>query len=116
MRTFFELTHADLFNRPRTGELTRGMLVVDRRDDETAYAPGANRAEVQRQLDQANFPHKQWESVAVPAQVEVEHGPQDVQPSGPQEGVLCVTETPGPKALLRLLFRRVWGVEVEENK
>jgi hypothetical protein len=90
------------------------MLVVDRRDGETAYAPGANRAEVQRQLDRENFPHKQWESVAVPAQVEIEHEPNDFPPSGPQGGVLCVTETPGPKALLQFLFRRVWGAELEE--
>lgn len=90
------------------------MLVVDRREGETAYAPGANRAEIQRLLDQSNFPHKQWESVAVPAQVEVEHEPKILTPSSTHEGVLCITGTPGPKALLQLLLRRVWGAEVDE--
>lgn len=96
----------------RTGELTRGMLVVDRREDQTAYAPGANRAEVQKQLDLLGLPHKPWESVAVPAQVEVEQEPQSFLNSGSQTGVWCVTNTPGPRVLLQLLFRRVWGVEL----
>ncbi|KAF7783052.1 hypothetical protein Agabi119p4_2428 [Agaricus bisporus var. burnettii] len=102
------------FDVERTGELTRGMLVVDRREGETAYAPGANRAEIQRLLDQSNFPHKQWESVAVPAQVEVEHEPKILPPSSTHEGILCITGTPGPKALLQLLLRRVWGAKVDE--
>ncbi|KAJ3565909.1 hypothetical protein NP233_g7341 [Leucocoprinus birnbaumii] len=66
-----------IFDIERTGELTRGMLVIDRRDDQTAYAPGANRAEVQKQLDLLGIPHKPWESTALPAQVEVEREPHD---------------------------------------
>jgi hypothetical protein len=85
------------------------MLVVDRRDDQTAYAPGANRAEVQKQLDLLGIPHRPWESTAVPAQVEVEQEPQRF--SNAQNGVWCLTTTPGPEALLRLLLQRVWGVD-----
>ncbi|KAF9445905.1 nucleoside hydrolase [Macrolepiota fuliginosa MF-IS2] len=101
-----------IFDIERFGELTRGMLVVDRRDDQTAYAPGANRAEVQKQLDSLGVPHGPWESIAVPAQVEVEREPESFSSS--QSGVWCVTNTPGPKALLQLLLYRVWGVKLDE--
>jgi hypothetical protein len=87
------------------------MLVVDRRNDQTAYAPGSNRAEVQKQLDLLGVPHKPWESVAVPAQVEVEREPQEF--TNAQDGVWCVNSTPGPKVLLQLLLHRVWGVELK---
>ncbi|KAH9948526.1 nucleoside hydrolase [Amylocystis lapponica] len=76
------------------GELTRGMLVVDRRDDQGAYDPGANRAE----------------STALPAQVELEHPPEQRQTHTHPHGVPCVVETPGPEALLKLLLARIWGV------
>jgi hypothetical protein len=83
------------------------MLVIDRREDESAYAPGANRAEVQAELDRHSFKHKNWESTAVPAQVEID----DIEErrSG-VPGVLCVTNTPGSRTLLDLLLRRVWGI------
>lgn len=89
------------------------MLVIDRRDGQTAYAPGVNRAEIQKQLDLLGLPHKPWESVAVPAQVEVEHEPKSSQSSNSQAGILCVTNTPGPKVLLQLLLHRVWGAEAD---
>ncbi|KAL0956158.1 hypothetical protein HGRIS_002319 [Hohenbuehelia grisea] len=95
------------FEIERTGELTRGMLVVDRREDESAYAPGANRAQVQAELEKAALPHGQFESTALPAQVEIEEPPQ----KHTSQGVLCVTDTPGPQMLLNLLLKRVWGVE-----
>ncbi|KAI0703380.1 nucleoside hydrolase [Cerioporus squamosus] len=121
------------FEVERTGELTRGMLVVDRRDDAGAYAPGENRAEVQAELERHHFKHAgAYESTAVPAQVEVE-APPPTKPGKPQEqgpaatqdlnakskthntdsgGVPCITETPGPAALLQLLLERVWGVRI----
>ncbi|KAJ6497852.1 Inosine/uridine-preferring nucleoside hydrolase domain-containing protein, partial [Mycena sanguinolenta] len=97
-----------VFDIERTGELTRGFLVVDRRDDLSAYAPGANRAEVQAELDKHNSHHGTWESTAVPALVEIEHAPSSV----PANGVMCVHATPGPSTLLRLLTERVWGIAV----
>ncbi|KAJ6558528.1 Inosine/uridine-preferring nucleoside hydrolase domain-containing protein [Mycena vulgaris] len=97
-----------VFDIERTGELTRGMLVCDRRDDLSAYTPGANRAEVQTELDKHNSHHGAWESTAVPAVVETEHAPKDNN----AQGVMCVHATPGPDALLALLTKRVWGVEV----
>lgn len=83
------------------------MCVVDRREDESAYAPGANRAEVQAELERLDYDKRgSWESSALPAQVEVENFVEEKS----QSGVLCVTETPGgPKALLKLLLARVWG-------
>ncbi|KIY65844.1 nucleoside hydrolase [Cylindrobasidium torrendii FP15055 ss-10] len=97
------------FQVERTGELTRGMLVVDRREDESAYAPGANRAMVQEELDKQSLKHETsgGEFSAVPAEVDVENAPvgnEDVS------AVFCVSKTPGPKVLLDLLFKRVWGV------
>ncbi|KAJ6593665.1 nucleoside hydrolase [Mycena capillaripes] len=97
-----------IFDIERTGELTRGFLVVDRRDDTSAYAPGANRAEVQAELDKHSSHHGNWESTAVPALVETEHAPKNLHP----RGVMCVHATPGPTTLLNLLTWRIWGVKV----
>ncbi|KAG5220049.1 nucleoside hydrolase [Salix suchowensis] len=97
------------FEIERVGELTRGMLVVDRREDETAYAPGANRAHVQAELERlVSDHHHEWESIAFPAQVEIEKPADNTQLS---EGVQCIVETPGPDALLKLLVKRVWGID-----
>ncbi|KAG6886275.1 hypothetical protein C0993_006685 [Termitomyces sp. T159_Od127] len=101
-------TRTRVFEIERTGELTRGMLVVDRREDESAYSPGANRARIQAELEKLNVSHGIWESSALPAQVETE----EALRSRPPTGVPCVTETPGPDVLLSLLFKRVWGVEM----
>ncbi|EMD37862.1 hypothetical protein CERSUDRAFT_123694 [Gelatoporia subvermispora B] len=119
------------FEVERVGELTRGMLVVDRRDDEGAYAPGANRAEVQAELERHKFQHAgEFESIAVPAQVEVEDRAAAVKALAEQAdtkgttataeslarkpgGVPCVTVTPGPAALVDLMLQRIWGVRME---
>jgi len=90
----------------RTGEYTRGMLVVDRRDDVGAYAPGDNRSHVQQELDRHHIPHGPFESAAVPA-------PVFTGVTGKKEpdiGVFTVVETPGSRACLDLLFQRIWGV------
>ncbi|KAJ3540288.1 hypothetical protein NM688_g6249 [Phlebia brevispora] len=97
------------FDVERIGELTRGMLVVDRREGEGAYDPGANRAKVQAELEKHNFNTSAvFESNALPAQVELEAEPSATKES---DGVPVVTTTPGPAALLKLLARRVWGIE-----
>lgn len=80
--------------------------MVDRREDESAYSPGNNRAEIQAELDKRIFSHGPWESTAIPAQVDIEHA---METNSEAAGVLCVTDTPGPEELLRLLFSRVWG-------
>lgn len=83
------------------------MLVVDRRADESAYSPGANRAEIQAELERRAFSHGDWESTALPVQVEVEQAAEE----GPvRPGVLCVHETPGPDVLLNILLQRIWGI------
>lgn len=94
------------------------MLVVDRRDDQGAYAPGANRAEVQAELERHHFPHAgAYESTALPAPVEVESRPaaaadaKDQGGAAQTGGVACITETPGSAALVQLLLQRVWGVK-----
>lgn len=115
----------ELMRCPRTAEITRGMLVVDRRGDETAYAPGANRSKVQALLEESHQSHGLLESTAVPAQVEMESegirkGPDEwlghlTVHNGSLGGsmdVPCVVDTPGKDALLRLLTKRLWGVDV----
>jgi hypothetical protein len=84
------------------------MLVVDRREDESAYAPGANRAEVQRLLDKLHAEDGLWESTVVPARVEVEARPVVEE----AHGVWCVTHTPGPEEILRLLLKRIWNADL----
>lgn len=94
----------------RVGEITRGMCVVDRREDAGAYAPGANRAEVQAELEKHHLHHSgPFESTALPAQ-EVERASDAQPPPHTEGGVACVYETPGPAVLLELLLERVWGV------
>lgn len=112
------------------------MLVVDRRDDEGAYDPGANRAAVQAELEKQGFHlHGTLESNAIPAQVEVEIPPTSASASAPQTeearasdipqwgnvdttkskqtpGIPVLVSTPGPEVLLKLMTERVWGVRV----
>ncbi|VDB95348.1 unnamed protein product [Peniophora sp. CBMAI 1063] len=94
----------------RTGEYTRGMCVVDRRDEAMAYASGKNRAKLQEALIDADTKHGELESVAEPAPVMGEDTPEEL-PEG-YEGVPIVARTPGPQVLLQILFSRVWGVEI----
>jgi hypothetical protein len=83
------------------------MLVVDRRNDQGAYSSGSNRAEVQSEREALKLNTNFTASSVVPAMVEVERRPGELEGSG----VLCVVETPGPKKLLDVLFKRVWGKE-----
>jgi len=94
-----------VFDIERTGEITRGMLVVDRREDETAYSPGQNRARVQTELQE------RYDATAFP--IENETGNPLSQPILP--GVPCVTATPGPSILLDTLLKRVWGIELKNK-
>ncbi|KAI0062857.1 nucleoside hydrolase [Artomyces pyxidatus] len=98
------------FAMERTGELTRGMCVVDRRDDKGAYSPGANRAHIQAELERQKIQHGPLESTAVPAQVEIEDAP---PPSSEDSGgVPCIVDTPGPDVLVKLLMQRIWGKQI----
>ena len=102
-----------------TGEFTRGMCVVDRRDDQGAYAPGVNRARVQAELKSrmAAGPAGVFgslESVAVPARVEVEDEPSH-QCTDEQEGVPVIEGTPGVGALLQIMMKRIWDVTVDKG-
>lgn len=87
-----------------TGEVTRGMLVVDRRGDRGACTPDAIYAAVQAGLERHMDIHV---PTAIPAQVEIEH-PEDIHIKG--RGVPCIIKTPGSEALLEMMLKRVWGV------
>ncbi|KLO14611.1 nucleoside hydrolase [Schizopora paradoxa] len=96
--------HPRLFDIERTGELTRGMLVVDRRDESTTHGPGENRSEVQAALE------KTFSDATAPALVMKENS-QELTSAVPK-GVHTVFRTPGTDALLKSMLARVWGVEL----
>ena len=103
----------------RTGELTRGMCVVDRRDNHGAYPPGVNRARVQAELMRGMASGSgggfgSLESVTVPARVGNKSEPSH-QCSEEQEGVPVVEGTPGPEALLQIMMKRIWQVVVDKE-
>jgi hypothetical protein len=80
------------------------MLVVDRRG---AYAPSANRAELQAQIDKLHASYHGHLGSTVPAMVAVD---QDVRLKMARNEVWCVRETPGSEVLFKMLLSRVWGV------
>jgi hypothetical protein len=92
------------------------MCVVDRRDDLGSYAPGANRARVQAALQDYVAARSieaglgAFEFVPVPARAEV-------LPPGEeeQEGVPVVEGTPGVEALLQIMLKRIWGIQVDKE-
>lgn len=101
-------TSRRIFSIERKGEITRGMLVIDRRD-KSIYPHGENRAQV---VDK-HCEHRHGKSIEDSEPVDSLNGRvnHDLLDGKKGCGVLCVTSTPGPEALLRLLFNRVWGVE-----
>ena len=78
------------------------MLVVDRRDDVGAYAPGDNRSHVYQALDPLHVSHGPF----VPAPVLGD----DIGERKADVGVFTLVETPGSQVCLELLLQRVWGV------
>lgn len=95
------------------------MCIVDRRDDQSAYAPGVNRARVQAELKSHMAAGSagvfgSFESVAVPARVEVEDAPSR-QCGDEKEGVPVIERTPGAEALLQIIMKRIWHVTVDKG-
>lgn len=85
------------------------MLVVDRREDASAYVPGANRAQAQEVLEKSQAISRDPPNPAtIPTYVGVDS---DSSRLIGGQGVSCVYATPGPDILLKLLLKRVWGVE-----
>lgn len=72
------------------------MLVIDRREDESAYPLGANRSEAQKGASDVPSDAKKFGT--------------EGKNSGP--GVFCITRTPGPQVLLKTLLYRVWGCRI----
>ncbi|KAI9437595.1 nucleoside hydrolase [Lactarius indigo] len=103
------------FEMERTGELTRGMCVVDRRDD-NARTPAANYAHVQEALqsrmEAGSTDTDNFGSVIVPVPVDVEDEPSLRRKKDEPDGVPVVEGTPGPETLLQFILKRVWNIEV----
>ncbi|KAF4621327.1 hypothetical protein D9613_000545 [Agrocybe pediades] len=89
-----------VFDIERTGELTRGMLVVDRREDESAYELGANRSEAQKEKDDL-------EHNAKLAEQQKSH-----IKGSTVTGIHVISETPGSQVLLEKLLNRVWNASI----
>ena len=95
------------------------MCVVDRRDDLGSYAPGETRARVQAALQNHEAARSMeaglgaFGSGLVPARAEVEEEP--LPPGEEQEGVPVVEGTPGAEALLQIMLKRIWGIEVNKE-
>ena len=86
----------------RTGELTLGMCVVDRRGGAPASERGKSRAELQEQADR--------KLAAEPANVQVDRPEQaEIQQS---QGVNVIVKTPGLDELAKILFEKVWGAKL----
>ena len=79
------------------------MLVVDRRADEGNYKHGDNRAQVKALKD------GRYDSPSVLIEPK-----EQLQKGMDAQGVIVITDSPGPQELLRFIFQRIWGVE-EEN-
>ncbi|KAF8575098.1 nucleoside hydrolase [Ramaria rubella] len=84
----------------RTGELTRGMLVVDRRVSGN-YKPGDDRAQVQ-----ALKP----ETRDAPVIQAVGEGQFQEASFTDAEGITVIVDSPGSQVLVRLMLERIWGV------
>ncbi|KAH9055466.1 nucleoside hydrolase [Lactarius vividus] len=106
------------FDMERNGELTRGMCVVDRRDDNTR-TPAANFARVQEALrhrvEAGSGDADVIGSVVVPTPVDVEGEPSLRRKVDEPGGVPVVESTPGPETLLQFLMKRVWNIEVTKE-
>ncbi|KAF8265057.1 Inosine/uridine-preferring nucleoside hydrolase domain-containing protein [Lactarius quietus] len=96
------------FEMERTGELTRGMCVVDRRN-EGAHAPTTSYAKVQETLQNrvdAGFADVDDFGTVVPAPRRKKDEP---------GGVPVVEGTPGPESLVQFLLKRVWNIEATKE-
>lgn len=78
------------------------MLVVDRREDVSAYPLGTIRSEAQHEQD----PSQHTQAIEKIDKVDI------TDQSLPHPGVPTIYKTPGPDALLEFLFKRVWGVQL----
>lgn len=74
------------------------MLVVDRREDESAFELGANRSEAQRDPQD-------------PEHIAIHNKTSLVE----DHGIICLKATPGPDFLLKLLLNKVWGCSLLDN-
>ena len=94
------------------GELTRGMCVVDRRND-GKHAPPVDFAQVQEALQNrvdAGSADVDDFGIAVSA-APIARGLKKDEP----DGVTVVEGTPGPETLVQLMLKRVWNVDVTKE-
>ena len=99
----------------RMGELTRGMCVVDRRND-GKHAPPVDFAQVQEALQNrvdAGSADVDDFGIAVPA-APIDEASRGLKKDEP-DGVTVVEGTPGPETLVQLMLKRVWNVDVTKE-
>jgi hypothetical protein len=98
------------------------MCVVDRRSYQDPYFPEVKPARVQAPLQNCvptgsidSGGLDPFEPVSVPAHVEIEGESSLIPGEDEQGGVPVVEGTPGTGALLQIMLKRVWGVQVDEE-
>ncbi|KAH9008454.1 nucleoside hydrolase [Lactarius hengduanensis] len=107
------------FEMERTGELTGGMCVVDRRGDNQS-TPAANYAHIQEALqhrvEAGSADADVFGSVVVvPAPVNIEDESSLRRKKDEPGGVPVVESTPGPDTFLQFILKRVWNIEVTKE-
>ena len=111
---FLRLTDHTIF---RTGELTRGMCVVDRRNvgalgSTTTYTEVQETLQSHMEAGSANV--DDFGSV-LPVSDGIEDDPSRGRKKDEPGGVPVVEGTPGPEALVQLMLKRVWNIEVTKE-
>lgn len=91
--------HKRMFQVERHGEITRGMLVTDKRENESNYEPNDNREQVHT-LQESNLSPKRYSPEIVHQML-----PKTIQ------GVNIVTRTPGNELLVEMIMQRIFCVK-----
>lgn len=85
--------------RGRHGEITRGMLVIDERQDKSNYEPNDNREQVHT-LQESNLNPKRYSPETVHQML-----------SKTIQGVNIVTRTPGNDVLVEMIMQRIFCIK-----
>jgi hypothetical protein len=86
----------------RKGELTRGMIVVDRR---------ASAKKERGRIRSVHHGKKVAAADPVPVEVDSQEESDKAVHMPGEQGIEVVIRTPGSENLMKTLLRRVWGVE-----
>lgn len=93
---------------PRQGEYTRGMCVVDRRNNKKAGHGSKFGKSMAELRDEEEQKQQQISSQQEPAPVQVDK-PSQASLSSEEKGINVVIQTPGSEALVEKMLKDIWG-------